>query len=309
MAFTLTAESDDGPLSLDEYVATLQNEPALATEEGCLSPRGIALFARLLQDTSLVARAFNDRFQRPNTIQRDAMFDATSLELARSSRFLIRANFWLPDGERRPALQEFRRVFNVYYVPHNHVRFFMTGGYIGDGYETSIYEYCAKNHRAGRNVDLSPGDRIEMRFLETTTLPATKIMAYRAATDIHSQRRPKRFSVSINLVLLQQADHVRRQLFINVKKSLVVPEPAKDRLRLAPVRMASLVGNDRTADLLASIAVKHQDAELRCMALSSLTRLRPGVASDVVRRMVDDRVERVRSFARTLADRSSDETA
>jgi hypothetical protein len=131
----------------------------------------------------------------------------TSLILYHDARLVFRANFWFPlDGF--PAAYVSRVNTLGYLIPHNHDFNFLTLGYWGPGYGTSIYE-C--NLGAGKIV--SAGDSIDLVFSENTTLPEGKLMFYRAIQDVHKQDHPPAFSISLNVALLPSDQRSGQHLF------------------------------------------------------------------------------------------------
>jgi hypothetical protein len=131
----------------------------------------------------------------------------TSLILYHDARLVFRANFWFP-RDSFPAAYAWRVNTLGYLIPHNHDFDFLTLGYWGPGYSTSIYE-C--NLEAGKFV--SAGDSIDLVFVENTTLPEGKLMFYRAIQDIHLQDHPPAFSISLNVALLPSHQRSGQHLF------------------------------------------------------------------------------------------------
>ena len=82
----------------------------------------------------------------------------------RSSKFIIRANFWpaLKDSVvRHSGTDPF-----FYGVPHDHNFSFLTVGYLGPGYWSDYYEYDY-----GEVVGY-PGEEVDLRFVEKSRLDA-----------------------------------------------------------------------------------------------------------------------------------------
>jgi hypothetical protein len=177
-------------------------------------------------------------------------------------KFYVRANVWLPkhllhgintDGERRLFSYDFA---------HHHNFDFATVGYIGSGYETDVYEYDSKK------VNGNIGEEVKIRFLESTTLPQHKVMIYRAGRDIHVQKLPTEFSVSINLL----APACRGEQFaFDLQKgqisNLIRSNFAGQRWL---IEAASYLCNDNISDVLHTIALTHSSSRTRDVARTAL---------------------------------------
>src|SRR5262249_39292837 len=148
----------------------------------------------------------NQELKAWREFQPENAYTAQTLLLAKGKDFIIRANIWEPpasSGDER----DWQNSLYYYLIPHDHNFSFMTVGYLGSGYETTLYE---------RDPDLIedvPGQSPPIRFVERTSLPQGKVMLYRAFRDIHRQEHPKEFSISLNLMLAQPQLNTRDQYF------------------------------------------------------------------------------------------------
>jgi hypothetical protein len=113
------------------------------------------------------------------------------LGVARPSWFM-RANIW--PSVQEAVLRESGEAAFVYGLPHDHNFHFLTVGYHGPGYRSDHYEVDPES-MAG-----VAGERVSLRFVETSVLEPGRVMHYRARRDVHCQFAPETLSVSINLM-------------------------------------------------------------------------------------------------------------
>ena len=92
-----------------------------------------------------------------------------------------------------------------YDLPHDHNFSFLTVGYLGPGYWSDYYEHDGDAH-AGLD-----GEPVELRFVERSRLSEGRVLLYRAHRDIHVQRPPDSFSVSLNILAADPGQHWRTQ--------------------------------------------------------------------------------------------------
>jgi len=211
--------------------------------------------------------------------------------------FLVRANLWTPPKPPRPGSREVPR--RTYELPHDHNFSFLTVGHLGAGYRTEIWE-CDPARTAGY-----PGERVDLRFLEGTTLDQGKIMFYRASTDVHRQHLPEELSVSLNLMYTPPDRPRRNQYVFDVERSAVESFVPIRRLEaeLVLCELAGHVGDGRTADILEDIAAHHELPQVRWAAFDSLATLAADASDAVIAAAVSDPHPYVSSRAREQLDR------
>jgi hypothetical protein len=219
-------------------------------------------------------------------------YTAQTLVLGGGRDFLIRANIWMPPAGD-PAARHDQKTLFFYERPHDHNFSFLTVGYFGPGYETTIYEYDSSQ------IHGAIGEKVHLRFLEKTTLPVGKIMLYRQSTDIHSQGHPTEFSISLNLLLSPADVNKRDQYLFDLESSKItqlVKNPTSSRLMMC--RVARYIGNAHTASLLDKLAQTHTSGRVRLTAVESLAALEPSASRDIWQRAVGDSSPLVRDHAR-----------
>lgn len=210
--------------------------------------------------------------QRCTEQVRGNQYSAQVILLHRSERFMMRANLWPAEADsvvRQSGTDPF-----FYHVPHDHNFSFLTVGYLGPGYWSDYYEYDY-----GR-VTGFPGERVDLRFVETTRLDQGKVMLYRAHRDVHLQLPADALSVSLNIVETCSTTTFRDQYRFDVERKEVAG--IMTRTSLEPLLMlAAQHGGGNGLDLLDSFARSHPSDRVRWAALYA----RAGAAEDVAGRI------------------------
>jgi hypothetical protein len=295
MAITVEC-NDEGSLGLEEFVEHVRAhlEPRdLDSALGC-APQ----LRALSNNKTFLVQAFNSRLSDYGKLSNPRGYAPHSFNLFTASRdFYVRANVWV-----RPAEEDRRRLleekFYSYSSAHDHNFSFMTVGYSGPGYETSIYEY---DYGA---IAGAVGDRVDIGFLETTNLTAGKVMFYRASRDIHIQRSPPALSISLNLMLLDDENALRDQFFFDIEHGFIagyVTTVTSKRVSL--MEIAKLIGNASTFDIADAVAGSHPCRRTRLAAAEACAVLIPAEADRIWTRAAADAEELVRRAARIELER------
>ncbi len=184
----------------------------------------------------------------------------------RGKRPYLRANIWPPVDPTSPAANDICQAYS-YNLPHNHNFSFLTTGYLGsEGYQTEVWTLKTDCQ------NLKVGDVVETEFEGEYRLDTSKVMFYEAHKDIHIQRPPKAYSLSLNLMLKADADKYTDQHFFEPKSGKVVGVYSQTlaRRRMLLLYVASLIGSEETYDILLDIALKSPDERLRVAAKNVL---------------------------------------
>lgn len=217
--------------------------------------------------------------------------------LANAGPASVRMNIWptLAADERKRKVQS--NVYS-YFDTHDHNFTFMTVGYFGPGYATRLYEYDASQ------VIGYPGEKVDIRFLEDTTLPVGKVMLYRPGRDIHTQLPPSEFSMSLNLMVVDpHRESLRDQYYFDIERSCISSYvESNSSKRVSQIALMRFVGNDNSTDILWSLAERHPCARTRLAALETIVAMKPGEADRAWRAGAADTSELVRHLCRQRSD-------
>jgi hypothetical protein len=251
-------------VDLDDVDSVLESAPALQA---------------LANSQTLILDALNDELRKRSAQDQDipAGYSAQTLVLARRPRFSVRLNIWLP-ASGTDLEQESERRLSAYGLPHDHDFSFLTVGYFGPGYTTTIWQYEREA------IDGLPGEPVDLEFLERTWLPAGKTMFYRRSKDIHTQEPPTEISASVNLLLNPPEGPTSQYVFDTDRGRIagVVPNAAESWTSLCS--LAGIVGNSSSAghlqpllhldpessDALLTSALADRDPAVRAAAMSAL---------------------------------------
>jgi hypothetical protein len=293
MALTLSCDTAD-VLEFDEYVGHLESSVDFGDNESVLA--SAPKLRSLANNRRFLVQRFNTFLSGYATATGLAGYAPHSFVLASSPRFYVRANVWTqPDPEpRRRCLEE--KLFS-YSRAHDHNFSFMTVGYLGPGYETSIYEYDFDT------VTGYVGERVGLEFLERTTLVEGKVMFYRASRDVHVQAPPPSLSISLNLMLIEPTSLLRDQFAFDLESGTISAYASTlSSKRVSLLQVAAHLGNGDTVDLLQSIARRHACRRTRLAATQTCAALRPGDAERFWQAAAADREALVRAAARVALD-------
>lgn len=267
LAETITIDSEES-VALTEYQASFEKLVARRNETGyAVLIETAPLFRRLLNDRQIVTRRLNKELQASRDFQEGNKYSGQVLLLDVNEYYIVRANVWEPVRKYVSDVVSDDSVYSYLNV-HDHNFSFMTGGYLGCGYNTTIWEW--ENGR----VDSKIGDHAELRFLEHTSLPFGRIMVYRASLDVHRQEHAPEFSMSLNVLLRPRADGRKQYRFDLDKKHVSGCESMDVTRRQTLCDLAGYVSDDRTVTLLSDIADSHRDIAFRAASIRTLQALR-----------------------------------
>jgi hypothetical protein len=266
MAITIPVETDEN-ISLEEFLYDVEHTLDVNDESTlvALAPR----LRRLANNRQFLAQFINDELAAWESFQGDSAYTAQVFQLAVARHYLVRANVWEPPRPSQKDSASLDSLF-MYQQPHDHNFSFLTVGYLGPGYQTTIFE-CEPASITG-----IPGDKVDMTFSETTTLPEGKVMLYRAERDIHRQEYPAEYSMSLNLLVIPGEQRLREQHYFDLETKTIVASmkasPAHPRLNCY---LARFVGDPATRTKLDNIRHHHPMPAVRLTATESLAFLSP----------------------------------
>jgi hypothetical protein len=242
----------------------------------------------LSNNSTFLTERVNQELADLANFQKANDYSAQTLQLGRGRNCFVRANMWFPRSGKTDDVEWENSLF-AYELPHDHNFSFLTVGHYGPGYATSIYEYDPES------VVGYPGEQVAISFLEHTTLPAGKVMFYRASKDIHSQEEPFGFSISLNLMVNSPELAMRNQYWFDLTNGTIkscIQNAGSARLMVC--RMAAYLHNGQTADLLDQISQKYFHPATRGMAYQALATIHAGDSEHIWQKALRDTAPLVR---------------
>lgn len=247
-------------ITLDELVEALEQERWDARDADSFAAMGPWL-ARLGRNRTFLADLAIAELERRFAGQRDSGYGAQVLMLGTpSSRYALRAAFW---PARHDAVVKAGGTAPFFYdLPHDHNFSFLTVGYLGPGYWSDYYRFVGR-------PDVQAGDPAGLVFEERARLEPGRLLLYRAHRDVHVQRPPDLFSVSLNVLGATPAQAWRTQYRFDTARDTVeraMTVTASEAL----VTLATRLGGEDGAALAADLACRHPHPRMRATALTAL---------------------------------------
>jgi hypothetical protein len=238
----------------------------------------------LANDSTFLPELVNEDLKRALEGGTTHIYSPQSMLLGQGPKATFRANLWYPaspDAER----DRLEKKLYSYELPHDHNFHFATVGYFGPGYRTDIYRY----DRQG--VKGLIGEKVDLRFSETTELTVGKVLVFESGRDVHTQYTPPSLSISLNLICRDPVQAAHPQYLFDLATSKIV-RLAEQRLTrgVGLLRFAKFLGNEETIELVDAIASSAAQPILRAASFDALMRLAPvGDKETIERRIGDDR--------------------
>lgn len=151
---------------------------------------------------------------------------------------------------------------------HDHNFAFLTVGYLNDGYTTEIWEYD------NEKVVGYPDEKVDLHFLERTTLPQGKAMIYQESRDIHAQYPPNEYSISLNIILNSFNTLRKEQYYFDLKNQKIaglVPSGGTGKHLI--LELAKQYNTAETLPIIENIALNHEIPYVRAKAYETLSAL------------------------------------
>lgn len=258
------------PIELDEAVEALVEMAFDPLEPGAWDAAAPVL-ARLSANRSFLGRAAADALaQRPGALP---PYGPQVLVLAAGrGAWFLRANLW--PAESDPLLRTSGRGAFFYDMPHDHDFSFLTVGHYGPGYESDYWSYDPDD------VVGLPGERVALRFEGRRRLEPGMVMLYRARRDIHDQKPPAAFSVTINIMAGAGRGPVRDQYRFD-RASGTIAGTLNPSVIEAMLPLAAHLGGGDGRDLVEHFACRHPSDRIRFGAVRALAGAAPDEAARV----------------------------
>ncbi len=261
--------SEDRPIELGDLVQALNDDAFDPADEDSFAAAG-PLLGRLALNRSFLAdiavAELKDRCARQSVENR---YSSQVIMLHRASeKYFIRANFW--PSARDSVFKASGTSPFFYHIPHDHNFSFLTVGYLGPGYWSEYYEY-----EFGEVVGL-PGEKVDLRYVETSRLEPGKVMLYRAHRDVHNQLPADEMSISINIMHAAPCLPFLNQYRFDVKTCEIAGILTRTSSE-ALLALAANHGGGNGRDLVESFAAAHPCERLRFAALRELAGAAPSL--------------------------------
>ncbi|GLU57009.1 hypothetical protein [Dyadobacter frigoris] len=249
-------------------------------------------FQMLSNNEEFLLNLLHEQLEDIYAFQKHSFHSAHTLMLYKGKNFYIRANGW-PPASNSDGAKDWQDEMYHYLMAHDHNFSFLTVGYLGQGYSTEMWEYD------NNNVIGYVGEKVEMEFLEKTTLPKGKAMLYRASKDIHVQLPSQDYSMSLNIMPLTNEIVRREQFWFNLKNRTISSNSGTGRYLI--LDLAKNFGNGKTKDLIEKMSVTHEIPFVRMKCFDALASLL-GSKEDVWKTALNDDHKIVKEHARLILD-------
>ncbi len=186
--------------------------------------------------------------------------------------WFLRANLW-PAGDD-PLLRTSGRSAFFYDLPHDHDFSFLTIGHHGPGYESDYWSYDPAR------VAGLPGERVALRFEGRRRVGPGTVMLYRAHHDIHDQKPPAAFSVTLNIMQSHGRGSLTDQYRFDPVRGVIVGTLNPSAIE-ALLPLAAQLGGGDGRDLVEHFAQAHPSDRIRFGAVRALA----GAATDEAERV------------------------
>jgi len=273
-------------ITLDEFIEYVGSEIDLQNIDSIASA---ALMLRALaNDRSLVVRELNNLLTNPKASLRWSTVQ--SIVLGQGNGFYVRANIWPANSDMANARAYQDQI--AYNVAHDHNFTFLTVTHLGPGYETEIYEYDYER------TEGYIGETVELRFLQKTRFTTGSVMLYRASRDAHVQYPPAELTITLNLMVAGR-EQARDQYHFDLSSRTIssVGDPSASG-RLSLLRLAGVMGNEESEELLGRVAMSHPCRQTRLGAFESLAQRKPAARANIWAEATQDREALVANTAK-----------
>lgn len=249
------------------------------------------MLKRLVNDRDLVVRNLNA--QITSLENRDAIFSSQVLILGGGPNYYVRANFWPSTSDMAGDKVVLSDQF-TYGVGHSHNYSFLTAAYSGPGYSTDLYRTDPSR------IEGYIGEKVELQFIKRMHFGPGMAMLYEADVDVHTQASPSELTITLNFVAAPPEVHIRDQHFFDLARGTLMDFPAGLDVsrRVSIVRMAALVRNGNTVQLMTDLARSHPCRRTRLAAFESLVSIDPSHKAKVLEIAANDADPSIRNLAR-----------
>ena len=252
------------PLEVDEAVETLvamRFDPRDSDAWTAVAPVLAALSANRAFLGRAAADALAARTRAPQPYGPQVLVLAPSRD-----GWFLRANLWPAADD--PLLRASGRGAFFYDLPHDHDFSFLTIGHHGPGYESDYWTYDPAS------VIGLPGERVALRFAGRQRVARGTVMLYRAHHDVHDQKPPASFSVTLNIMQAGGQGPLRDQYRFDPVAGTIVETLNPSSIE-ALLPLAAHLGGGDGRDLVEEFARRHPSDRIRFGAIRALAGAAP----------------------------------
>jgi hypothetical protein len=289
MAQTYNSTTNE-QITFEEFIEFVKKTITQEDEDSLLTC--VDSLFKLCNNRSFLIEYFNKFFRSSfNPHEGNTFYSEQSFVLYSCKEFFVRATYWpTASKSEKTIIRESHDDLFAYGLVHDHNFQLLTAGYTGDGYRTKLWEYDYEN------VVGYSGEKVEIKFLEETTLSTNKALYYRPSRDIHCQLPPVlEDSIAINIITSSVHQSNRQQFEFNIKnQSIKKLFKGKHTYRHNLIDVASIINNSETVDLLAELATKSISPMFRRQSIESLYKIEK--SKDILRIGMKDNDKKVSEY-------------
>ena len=261
MAYSYNLNTDKS-ISFEDFIDTVSvtiDPRDINTLIDCVEP-----IQRLSNNPDFLIDKVNGELNDFLEFQKHNVHSAQTIALHQGDNFYVRVNAW----PKSIVENEWQDKLYANLEAHDHNFDFLTVGYFGNGYTTDIWEYD------NEAIIGYQGEKVEMTFLEETSLPKGKAMIYRKSKDIHTQFPAKDYSLSINIMPFTNEVFRKEQLWFDMNQKTIRSIAASSGTgRYFILELAKYYGNNKTLNIVEEISQKHEVPYVKVRALDTLAYL------------------------------------
>ncbi|MCH2071020.1 hypothetical protein [Acinetobacter pittii] len=263
-------------ISLDEFVDYIKKNIDLDDLNSINS--AAPMLIKLSNDKDLLPKAVCDELRYSNKpFQESNPYQASGYVLYKDEDFVIRAVCWISDKERKFVNVDVDRGLLIYSIAHDHDFSFLTVGHYGSGYYTETYEYDYDS------VIGETGESIEMKKISFNQLKLGQTYLFRAGKEIHQQRSPDDFSISLNLIVRKRGQQrFNDQYAFDLKNKKIIRPLENDTFKRAQTvhLIADLLGS-KCSESFWKLKDSHSCRRTRIEIMKELTKFNPALRNEI----------------------------
>ncbi len=244
----------------------------------------------LSNNTHFIADHINEQLKDLANFQNNNAYGIQSTLLHINDIFYIRINAW-PSLSEHKDVGLWQKELYHHVRAHDHNFSFITVGCHGKGYKTDIWEYDYDK------VVGYVGEKVDLTFLEHTSLPKGKVMYYRASKDIHTQIPPEDYSISLNIMKRGNSFLDKEQYHFDLQKRTITNiAPGFGTGRYFLIDLAKEIATPKTEELLEQLSISHETPYVRAKSYETLWEL--NADEHLLSKALNDESRIVRNFAK-----------